>query len=48
MKTTKIAILMIERTIIAFAASISAYFSSQNIETKSERKVDIAREYKKE
>ena len=42
MKTTKIAILMIVVTVIAFAAPASAYFSSQNIETKAERMVDIA------
>jgi hypothetical protein len=44
MKTTKIAILMILVTIIAFAAPASAYFSSQNIETKAKRMVDIASE----
>jgi hypothetical protein len=44
MKTTKIAILMTIVTIIAFAASASAYFSSQNIETKAERMVEIAGE----
>jgi len=44
MKTTKIAILMIVVTVIAFAAPASAYFSSQNIETKAERMVDIAGE----
>jgi len=35
---------MIAVTIIAFAAPVSAYFSSQNIETKAERMVDIASE----
>ena len=44
MKTTKIAILMIVVTVIAFAAPASAYFSSQNIETKAERMVNIAGE----
>jgi len=35
---------MIVVTVIAFAAPASAYFSSQNIETKAERMVDIASE----
>ena len=35
---------MIVVTVIAFAAPASAYFSSQNIETKAERMVDIAGE----
>ncbi|PVX27447.1 MAG: hypothetical protein CW716_02250 [Candidatus Bathyarchaeum sp.] len=45
MKTTnKIAIAMIIVTIIAFAAPASAYFTTQTIETKAERIVDIAAE----
>ena len=42
MKTSKILILTILVTIILMAAPASAYFSSQSIETKAERMVEIA------
>ena len=42
MKTGKLAILMILVTVIAMAAPASAYITSQNIETKAERMVEIA------
>jgi hypothetical protein len=44
LKRSKIAILMVAIAILAMAAPASAYFSSQNIETKAERMVDIADE----
>jgi hypothetical protein len=44
LKQSKIAILMIAIAIIAMAAPASAYFTSQNIETKAERIVGIADE----
>jgi len=42
LKTSKIAILAILVTIIVIAAPASAYITSQNIETKAERMVEIA------
>jgi hypothetical protein len=42
LKQSKIAILMISVIAIAMVAPASAYLSSQNIETKAERMVDIA------
>lgn len=42
MKTSKIAILAILLTVIVMAAPVSAYITSQNIETKAERMVEIA------
>ncbi len=42
MKTSRIAILTILVTIIVMAAPASAYISSQSLETKAERMVDIA------
>ncbi|MCW4014985.1 MAG: hypothetical protein NWF06_01305 [Candidatus Bathyarchaeota archaeon] len=42
MKKSKTAILMILVTIIALAAPVSAYVSTQNIDRKAERMVDIA------
>ncbi len=42
MKTSKILVLTILVTIIVMAAPASAYFSSQSIETKAERMVEIA------
>ena len=44
MKTSKIAILAILVTVIVMAAPASAYITSQNIETKAERMVEIADE----
>ena len=44
MKTSKMAVLTILVTIIVMAAPVSAYFSSQSLETKAERMVDIASE----
>lgn len=41
MKTSKIAILAILLTVIVMAAPVSAYITSQNIETKAERMVEI-------
>jgi len=42
MKTSKMAVLTILVTIIVMAAPASAYLSSQSLETKAERMVDIA------
>ena len=42
LKTSKIAILAILVTVIVMAAPASAYITSQNIETKAERMVEIA------
>ncbi|PVX24124.1 MAG: hypothetical protein CW691_08540 [Candidatus Bathyarchaeum sp.] len=42
MKTSKISILAILVTLIVMAAPASAYITSQNIETKADRMVDIA------
>ena len=42
MKKSRIAVLMILVTVIAMAAPASAYFSSQSLETKAERMVEIA------
>jgi len=42
MKTSRIAVLMILVAVIAMAAPASAYFSSQSLETKAERVVEIA------
>jgi len=42
MKTSKIAILAILLTVIVMAAPVSAYITSQNIETKAERMVETA------
>lgn len=44
MKTSRIAVLMILVAVIAMAAPASAYFSSQSLETKAERMVEIAEE----
>jgi len=44
LKTSKIAILAILVTVIVMAAPASAYITSQNIETKAERMVEIADE----
>ena len=44
MKTSRIAVLMILVAVIAMAAPASAYFSSQTLETKAERMVEIAEE----
>ncbi len=44
MKTSKIAVLTILVTIIVMASPASAYISSQSLETKAERMVDIADE----
>jgi len=41
MKTSRIAVLMILVTAIATAAPASAYFSSQSLETKAERMVEV-------
>jgi len=41
-KTSRIAVLIILVTVIAMAAPASAYFSSQSLETKAERMVEIA------
>jgi len=41
-KTSRIAVLMILVAVIAMAAPASAYFSSQSLETKAERVVEIA------
>lgn len=42
MKTSKIAILAILLTVVVMVAPVSAYITSQNIETKAERMVEIA------